>query len=678
MSKHLVMISRRKTITFVLVALCLVASFGLSSSQAGTSLAQTPERPNIVLILADDMMTSDVEHMPQLNSLLTARGTTFGNAFVTDSICCPSRASILRGQYPHNHGVLTVDSAGAFHAFHSLGRESSTVATWLQEGGYRTILLGKYFNGYDNNTYIPPGWEEWYGTGGVGTQFNENGTLVTYDPTVNNPTDVLAEHATQYIERTSADPRPFFMYLAPKPPHLQATVAARHQDAFADAKAPRAPSFNEQDVSDKPSWVRSKPLLSPEKEELIDQRYRERLQKLLALDELVGRVVARLETTGELDNTYLFFTSDNGFHMGQHRLMPTKQTAYEEDIRVPLIVRGPDVPAGRVLNHSALNNDFAPTFAELAGVPTPDFVDGRSLGSLLSSNPTSIKDWRSAFLVEKWGNRVMPYPYKAVRTLNYSYVEYDETGEQELYDLRSDPYQLQSQHASADPAFIEHLSLRVKRLSNCAGASCRTAEGGRSEYVAPTINLTTPARGEAYVLNHEITADYRCEDEAGGSGLKSCDGPVPPGSPIDTGSVGLKGFAVAAEDNAGNRDSATIKYRVRYKFRGFSSPVNNPPTLNAMEAGRAVPVRFGLGGDQGLEVFAEGYPRSEQVPCDPATPVDGIEQTVRAATSSLSYDAGTQRYEYTWKTDPAWAGTCRQLVMKLKDGTSRRADFKFE
>lgn len=415
---------------------CLAICSGLSPGQPGFAQdsGTPPGRPNIVLIMADDLDVGSMSYLPRTKALLADRGLTFKNAFVTDSICCPSRASFLRGQYPHNHGVLTVDDSptGAFRAFYEQGRESSTIATWLKDAGYRTVLLGKYFNGYKDNTHIPPGWDEWYATDGAGTQFNENGTLKTYDTSVYNPTDVLADHATDYIRRTVQNPRPFLMYLTPKPPHARSIVADRHKYTFADAQTPRTPSFNEKDVTDKPSWVRSKPLLSPENEAFIDARYRERLQTLLALDELVERVVTELETSGELNNTYIFFTSDNGYHMGQHRLMPMKQTAYEEDIRVPMIVRGPGVPAGATVNRFVLNNDFAPTFAGLAGAVTPDFVDGRSFKPLLDGVPPTT--WRRTFLVEKWGELAMRHEYKAVRTPNYTYVEYG-NGERELYDL---------------------------------------------------------------------------------------------------------------------------------------------------------------------------------------------------------------------------------------------------
>jgi arylsulfatase A-like enzyme len=222
---------------------------------------------------------------------------------------------------------------------------------------------------------------------------------------------------------------------------------------------------------------------------------------MLSVDDMIGRLVDALKESGELDNTYIFFTSDNGFHLGTHRLSVGKWTAYEEDIRVPLIVRGPGVPGGRKLKHLVLNNDFAPTFAELAGAKIPDFVDGRSLTPLLSDHPPSTHNWRQAFLVEaatELGRTPVPpisgdqlpedwrhVPHKdwgrpgleAIRTKERLYVEYG-TGERELYDLKEDPYELNSVYKSTDPRLLRRLQGRLAVLRECSGATCRAAEEG--------------------------------------------------------------------------------------------------------------------------------------------------------------------------------------------------------
>jgi N-acetylglucosamine-6-sulfatase len=480
---------------FVLVLLATLAATGDASALAQK---QAPEKPNIVLILADDMRADDFEHMPQSHQLLAEQGLTFSNAFVTYSLCCPSRASILRGQYAHNHQILEDDAQdSAFKKFRNLGHERSTIATWLKDSGYKTVLFGKYLNGYDESgdvTYIPPGWDDWYAQISgyyYNYKINENGRLVSYGYAEKDYyTDVLARQAKDYVRHAAADSSPFFIYLAPKTPHSPYTVAPRHKKSYKKGvKAPRPPSFKEADVSDKPLWVQRLSSLTPgdnkgkiTNEKKLDQAYRDRLGMLLSLDEMVGGLVEELKVTGELENTYIIFTSDNGFHLGEHWLNLTKRTPYEEAHRVPLVIRGPGVPSGRTVDEIGLNIDFAPTFAELAGASAPSFVDGRSLSPLLvGTQPTS---WRSAFLLENWrdqterkpGNPVLAtLTYDGIRTETHKYVEYD-TGEKELYDLSSDPYELQSQHKTANPELEASLKTKLNELKSCSGQSCRNVE----------------------------------------------------------------------------------------------------------------------------------------------------------------------------------------------------------
>ena len=197
----------------------------------------------------------------------------------------------------------------------------------------------------------------------------------------------------------------------------------------------------------------------------------------------------------------------------------------------------------------------------------------------------------------------------------------------------------------------------------------------RLDKTAPEISVSTPADGAEYGLGETLAAGYACTD--GGSGITSCVGPIPDGNNIDTASVGPKTFTVEAADGAGNIASENRTYGVVYDFGGFFSPVDNPDVLNRVQAGSAVPVKFGLAGDQGLDIFAEGYPESQLIGCDSAAPVDNIEQTVSAGESGLTYDAATDQYSYVWKTSKAWGDTCRQLVVKLDDGTVHRANFRF-
>jgi arylsulfatase A-like enzyme len=457
-----------------LITLLLIIGFSLSTSQADESLAQTKNRPNIVFILTDDLDVESTTHTPEIDALLAERGTKFKRAFVTTPSCCPSRSSILTGKYVHNHTVYTnLAPRGGASKFRSSGEEKSTIATRLNGLGYETVLIGKYLNEYDG-TYVPPGWDEWRGQLQSMYKYNVNGKIKSFDPKGRYYTKLMGDWATAYIHRNAPKERPFFMYLSVKVPHLPATPEPRYENAFSRRKAPRPPSFNEADVSDKPAGIRNLPRLSRKKIAGIDEHYRDRLRTMLSVGDMVARLTNELRANGELDNTYIVFTSDHGYHTGQHRLIPGKGKPYEEDIRVPLIVRGPGVPANRTLKHTVLNIDFAPTFARLGGGQIPAIMDGRSFAPLLRSSSTPLtSSWRQSFLVEYFNK----HPYSALHTGKYSYVEYP-SGERELYDLTEDPYQLTSLHESSDQqARMTSFHTRLKALKNCSGQdSCKVAE----------------------------------------------------------------------------------------------------------------------------------------------------------------------------------------------------------
>jgi N-acetylglucosamine-6-sulfatase len=468
------------------VAVLLAAVAGCDREN-GTAPPPPDEPPNIILILTDDQDAASVMVMPNVRTTLVTQGTTFQNFFVSDPICCPSRATILRGQYIHNHQILTNTSPqGGFSRFRSLGHEQSTIATWLQAAGYRTGLFGKYLNGYPSGSpaYVPPGWDAWYspisGAQGGGWTFNyelnENGQIVAYG---NQPadyfTDVLTQKATAFIRDASQLGTPFFVYVGTSAPHSPYTPAPRHQDVFAGTPLPRPPSFNEADVSDKPPWIRALTLLTATQINHHEAVHRARLASLLAIDDLLGQIVATLESTGERSTTFIFFTSDNGYHLGQHRMRENKTTPYEEDIRVPLIVRGPGVPAGRTLDQLVHNIDLAPTFAELGEASLPAFADGRSLVALLGPTPPSASQWRQALLIEFTTAGNLTPTWHAIRTRDSVYVEYT-TGDRELYDLSADPFQLLNRAGSALPALIAEWAARLSALKQCAGSGCRTAD----------------------------------------------------------------------------------------------------------------------------------------------------------------------------------------------------------
>lgn len=510
------------------------AALGLTTSNHAALRAQETAvpvvRPNFILIVCDDLDAASVEWMPNITSLLREQGTSFANYFVTDPSCGPSRASLLRGQYVHNHGVLSNEGElGGFSIFHRLGRENSTIATWLQDAGYRTALIGKYLNDYPNGVepdYVPPGWDDWYGL--ISTQytrykFNDNGHPGRAEPgPAGYQTDVLSRKAQDFIAGAAASGDPFFAYIAPKAPHGPATPPPRHIDAFADVQAPRSPSFNEADVSDKPGYVRKPSALNAEDIRRIDTSFRDRLRTLLAVDDLVGDLIETLRSTDTLDTTHIFFTSDNGHFFGEHRLPTGKGLPYNESLRVSLIVRGPGVGVGQAVDSLVNSCDLAPTIGDLAGATVPDFVDGRSLAPLLRSEMPAA--WRQVTLVEdiaklfktdqeppethqssevvtsevveaveavnegdegeegedgsSSAKRASVPAYRALRSTDWLYVEYA-TGERELYDERADPYQLSNLAATADTSdtsLMERFSERLQELSVCTGAGCRVME----------------------------------------------------------------------------------------------------------------------------------------------------------------------------------------------------------
>jgi len=493
--------------TLAACALLFVAFFttvGCASSAAQESSGT----PNIVLILTDDMRQDDLEFMPKTQSLIADKGMEFTSAFVTTAQCCPSRASILRGQYAHNHEVLNNrPPLGGFEKFRELGHEESTVATWLADIGYRTSFFGKYFNGYEGRedaAHVPQGWDEWYARAQGGYYYygiSENGSMVFYGSREQDYlTDVLTAKATDSIRNSAGSSQPLFMYLAPTAPHSPYDNAPRHQDLFTQVEAPKPPSFYEEDVGDKPNYFigdqspddeedysrsdeadvsddesseeqSKRPRSSSNEEAELDETYRKRLRMLQAVDDMVEGVVNALAETGRLENTYLFFTSDNGFLLGEHGLVG-KGAPYEEAIRVPLAVRGPSIRAGSTTDRIALNIDLAPTFAELAGASLPTFIDGRSLRPLFASDAAT---WRTAFLEELFTNGTKKR-YKAIRTASgVKYVEY-ERGEEELYNLNDDPYELESQHDTVSAVSSNAVRKALHALEDCAGESCRTAE----------------------------------------------------------------------------------------------------------------------------------------------------------------------------------------------------------
>jgi N-acetylglucosamine-6-sulfatase len=457
---------------FLLLCLLLVPLAG----------APAPEHPNVLLILTDDQTAESLRVMGRTRALLAAQGTTFANSFISYPMCCPSRATELTGQYAHNHGVMgNHPPEGGYSRLD----HSNTLPVWLQEAGYETAHVGKYLNGY-TGPEVPPGWSRWFGLSDPSTYrmydytVIDDGEPVHYgEAEADYQTDVLAAKAEEMLRDLARSGHPFFLSVAPVAPHQERSdedargtpprPAPRHQGRFAREPLPAKGSFDEADVADKPPHVRKLPRLSAAKKELILRTYRAQLESLLAIDDMVERLVDALEETGQLDHTVVVFTSDNGFFRGEHRIVDGKLLPYEEALRVPLIVRGGGFPAGRTAAQPVSNVDLAPTLVELTGARARRKMDGRPLLPL-ALDPTLGRD--RALLFEGSSRNPARPSYEAVRTSGWLWVEY-RTGARELYDLKADPLELHSRHnAPGLRAVRADLARRLARLRTCTGATC--------------------------------------------------------------------------------------------------------------------------------------------------------------------------------------------------------------
>lgn len=446
----------------LLGAVALALSLITLGSTGVPAAAQVESPPNIILILTDDQRWDTLEYMPTVTGELMANGTTFVNAYVTTPLCCPSRASILTGQYAHNHGVLL---NGGPDGGQNLD-ESRTIATHLRrEAGYRTGFIGKYLNNYLNlgaSPYIPAGWSDWIAFKQrseehalyYGYVLNENGDLVTYGTEPEDySTDVLTGKALEFIGKENE--KPFFLFLAYYTPHDPFLPAPRHAGALDGIEFERPPSFLEPAGEDKPAWFQNRPRIDTEK---LDADRQASLESLLAVDEGIEAILQELNRIGKADNTVIIFMSDNGMNWGEHGLRG-KNCAYEECVRVPLVVWYPALTSGRSVRELALNIDIAPTIAELAGIPFSDRMewDGVSLVDLIASG-RDPNFTRSEFLVEHWvwlanATGALIPDYESLHTAEWSYVEYTTTGERELYDLERDPYAMDN--LAHDPAYAQ-------------------------------------------------------------------------------------------------------------------------------------------------------------------------------------------------------------------------------
>ena len=487
--------------------LALAALLGLGGlAFPGGSIAAG--RPNIIVVMTDDQTAEELAAMPTTNELIAGKGVTFERAFVSYPVCCPSRATYLTGQYAHNHGVM-----GLYPPTGGYGRldKANTLPVWLRRAGYYTSHIGKFLNGYGDQqpADVPPGWDDWHATVDYSTYrmwgytLNDNGRFRTYGSPFEEQaalyqTHVLADKALAVIDERSGR-GPFFLSLNFLAPHHEDRRIQRRsgrivrpapgdEDVFASRPLSLPVGFNERDMSDKPNFLRRRALpLTPADIARIRKDALSRRDSLLAVDRGVARIVSALRAHGQLDNTYILFTSDNGYMQGQHRVRSGKMLPYDPSSRVPLLIRGPGIPAGGTSGELVANIDLAPSLLQIARAWPSVRVDGRSLLPF-ARNPRRRS--RRAILHETGGRRYVGLrgqdespnrgralkrvlTYHAVRTAGWLYVRY-RGGSTELYDLRSDPHQLRSRHG--DPGYRATrlaLARELRRLVHCRGAGCR-------------------------------------------------------------------------------------------------------------------------------------------------------------------------------------------------------------
>ena len=511
----------------LLLALVLVAVAAFPAAAADGT-----KQPNIVVVMTDDQTLASLSAatMPSTLESIGAGGTRFTNAVVTTPLCCPSRATLLTGQYAHNHGTLT-NTPG----YEDLRNKRNTLPVWLDRAGYVTAHVGKYLNRYkasvDHPADVAPGWDQWHTVldpAGRSVRYYDyqlavNGKLTRLG---SKPRDyitrVINRRAAMMVRRYAPKRSPLYLQVDHRAPHTEEGADSgppcgalvppdpRDATAFRDEELPRPPSFDEQDVSDKPSFIRQLPRLASSTTAAIEERYRCGLASLLAVDRGVAKLVAALRRSHELDDTVLMFTSDNGFFYGEHRIPEQKTRPYEEALRVPLLIRVPDrylggATAAPEVSEPVANIDLAPTILDLAGAEPCRrrkgcrVMDGRSLLGLIRGTAPWPEDRAIAieFDAGERARRALVCRYEGVRVAGQVYIRHTAaadplTGEcrpideTERYDLAADPFQLDNLFpadlGSPEAAIEDTLDARLQRLRDCEGIAGRDPLPARHEY----------------------------------------------------------------------------------------------------------------------------------------------------------------------------------------------------
>ena len=454
---------------------------GATPSCAADSDAEAPaKRPNVVVILTDDLDKSLMPYMPNVTRLIRDQGAEMTNFYVEQSSCCPSRASILSGLYAHNHGVIgNVWPQGGYDRWRET-KQGDDLPVWLEQAGYRSAMLGKYFNEYpyhpgshlsdaekaERRAYVPPGWQSWAAPV-QGNAYAQDHYKLNIDGTVDDDfhedylDSRLGDRALDLVD--GADGFDFadggqFLYYASYSPHTPYAYPPELEGSFADAQYPRTPDFDEADVSDKFGLTRSRKPLSAADIATIDETFRKRIRSVQVLDQNVARLVQELDDQGALDNTYLIFTSDNGYIMGNHRREIGKYNQFQGTVNVPFYVRGPGIAAGSTYDDVAGNIDIAPTIADITGArgarrrrrplaaaPPP----GRraALPALLPAGPGADADQHHGGQRPRGGARAFVESnrsselndFTGVTNGRYKLIRYTHLGHEELYDLDAGP-----------------------------------------------------------------------------------------------------------------------------------------------------------------------------------------------------------------------------------------------
>jgi arylsulfatase A-like enzyme len=487
--------SRRLAGVLALLAVTNVSATGCVAGEAYVAPARAAEdpRPNVLMITVDDASPLNLEYMPNVRRLIADRGVTLTNAVAPTPICVPARASLLTGQYAHNHGTHTISGPhGGFGSFD----DRETLPVWLSTAGYDTLFVGKYLNGYGESRpsrrYVPPGWSNWRATVGK-TTYNYVAPTVNVNGRVRKvrkySSDLFSRYTVDLLTQKRRRQSPWFMMVNYVAPHAGGPreaddplvrypgtrhrvttprVAARHRDAYADLGLPTTPDMFESDTRDKARASHTAKQWSLLGRRKMQEGHQQRVESLLAVDEAVAKAVRALRRTGQLANTVITFSSDNGYLVGQHNRQ-SKLIHYEESLKVPMLIAGPGIPRGKRVATQVTNADLPATIAALAGATPTRTVDGVDIRPLLRQPRRDRVVPIQAWQVQDGNRRV----YRGVRTDRWTYVRFAD-GEEELFDHADDPYQLSNlagRRALRGP--LRRMRTLTSRYNSCAGPSCR-------------------------------------------------------------------------------------------------------------------------------------------------------------------------------------------------------------